>query len=442
MGSLLVFLLVVQFSVIHGVMRGEVLYLRLNGATAALTLFTRALEHGLPDADRFVSGWPPGPNFAAYDAQGKALLRMPDTPERLPEAMRKQVRVGGTPVRVAESWALAERHVGQVRYVLLDDSHLVGRLRMSRRRVVALYTLVLVAVGLVLTWTMTRRFRRRLQHVQSVVTRMADGDLDVRLRPPTYDMEVHALATDFNRMADRLAEHISELNAEGERRRRIFADWTHEISTPLTSVLGYLESLRDGGVPEERRQRYLDTAYQQARSLQALAADLGVLSRLESEGLSLDSTPQDVSGVLRSELEAAADSSGEIRVQDEGLVPAHCDADPQRLAQVFRNLLRNAVQHARQRVAVGCEVDDNHCRFLIRDDGEGIEAQHLERVTESFYRADPSRDRGTGGRGLGLAIALRIVEAHGGTLQLSSTPQVGTVVTVQLPRCDPTDPTL
>ena len=258
---------------------------------------------------------------------------------------------------------------------------------------------------------------------------MAEGELDVRL--PTYsDDEVGVLAKSFNRMADNLQNHIAELRDEGERRRRIFADWTHEISTPLTSVLGYLEILRGDTIDPSRRQQYLDTAFQQAKALEALTDDLSVLSRLESEGLSILPSSFDVVELVRAEIEA-------VRHRGTGKrVPIECDAvgavvamvDAGRLAQAIRNVLDNATRYARTRVTVTCHAENDECEIAIRDDGEGIAPEHLSHITDSFYRADPSRDRGTGGRGLGLSIAQRILHAHGGRIELTSEVDNGTTV--------------
>ena len=267
---------------------------------------------------------------------------------------------------------------------------------------------------------------------RGVVRRMADGELAVRL-PVPRDAQIAAFADDFNRMAARLQDTIEELRDEGERRRRIFADWTHEIATPLTSVLGYLESLREGGADPERTQRYLDTAYRQAKALESLTDDLSVLSRLESEGLSLDPVREDVASLVRSEVLAAGERAEGVAFHftTEGDVVA--DVDAGRLGQAVRNVLDNAGRHAARTVHVECAVEGEHCVVRVKDDGPGIDPEHLPHLTDSFYRADASRARGTGGRGLGLAISRKVLEAHGGGISFESEPGHGTVVSLFVP---------
>jgi signal transduction histidine kinase len=431
-GALLVCLLVGQGVIIRGFVQGEIAAQRHAAGSACLELFTRSLNHGLPTAEE-LGDRPGGPHLAAYDTEGTALVRMPRAPERLTASQRSQTREDGQAVRISPHWLLAHHTGAEVRYVLLDDSFTMERLQRSRRRIVIVTTGVIALLGLSVTAFITSQLRRRLQHAKSVVGRMANGDLKVRLATTEDGGEVSALANDFNRMADRLSEHIAKLDEEGQRRRRIFADWTHEIATPLTSVLGYLESLCDGELPEERRQRYVRTAFDQARALEALTGDLSVLSQLESEGLPLDRVEGDVAALLRIEIDAAADLANATRIVLEPTRECVAQVDPHRVRQVFRNLLRNAVQHAQATVRCSCTMHATHWEVRIEDDGSGVRAGHLERLTESFYRADPSRARITGGRGLGLSIAQRVVDAHDGTLELSSEEGNGLRVRIRVP---------
>ncbi len=406
---------------------------RETSAAAALELFRRSFEPGAAQ-ESLGRGIPPGPKFATYDAEGRALRRMPDMPAQLSPESMSAASVSEGPAFIDPGLAVLAVRDGQRRFLALNDKMLLEHVSHTRLQILIIVTILVVILGLTATLWLTRVLHSRIATAQSVVRRMADGELDVRLPVPTDD-EVGALAQDFNRMADSLEAHIAELRAEGERRRRIFADWTHEISTPLTSVLGYLETLRSDSTNPERRQQYLDTAFQQAKALETLTDDLSVLSRLESEGLSLLPSTNDVVELVRAEIEAARD-----RGAGDG-VAMECDApeaivtmiDAGRLAQAIRNVLDNAVRYARSRVTVTCRVQDGECEIAIRDDGEGIAPEHLSHITDSFYRADPSRDRGTGGRGLGLSIAQRILYAHGGRIELTSKLDVGTTVRLRFP---------
>lgn len=406
---------------------------RETSAAAALELFRRSLEPGGIEEPLGLD-LPPGPKFAVYDASGLPLRRMEDMPDRLSEEAMLAALSSDGPSFVDRGLAILAVAEGQRRFLVLNDRMLLEHLNRTRLRVLTTVTIVLVIIGLVATLLLTRLLHSRIETAQVVVRRMADGELDVRL--PVYgDDEVGVLAKNFNRMADTLEAHIAELRAEGERRRRIFADWTHEISTPLTSVLGYLETLRTGSGDAARRKQYLDTAFQQAKALEALTDDLSVLSRLESEGLSILPSSHDVVKLVRSEVEA-------VRHRGVGeRVPIVCDlpdsvvamVDAGRLGQAIRNVLDNANRYARTCVRVTCSVKNDECEIAVRDDGEGIAPEHLSHITDNFYRADPSRDRGTGGRGLGLSIAQRILIAHAGRIEMTSEVHAGTTVRLIFP---------
>ena len=299
--------------------------------------------------------------------------------------------------------------------------------------------LVIVVLTLLLTWWLTTRARRSLGEIEHVVARMADGDLTIRLPIRGHD-EVARVASSYNRMADALAERIEQLRRSEAQRTRMFAAFTHEISTPLTSVLGYLESLRMDEINDDpvARRRYVEIAYAQARALDALAEDLAMLSRLDFEGLTLERESLDLGAWARAEI-APFEERGKVREVSFHLdvpEPVTAHIDPRRLGQVLRILLDNALRHAPDGSTVHSSIraDVETIEIEVRDQGKGVPAEHLERLGEPLHRVDPSRSRDTGGRGLGLSIASGLVKAHGGSLHFESPPNSGLIVRARLPR--------
>jgi signal transduction histidine kinase len=281
----------------------------------------------------------------------------------------------------------------------------------------------------------TRRIQRALSRAESTVQRIAEGSFEERL-PASGDDEVARLAVSFNKMTDQLQARMQELRREQEARRRAFADWSHELGTPLSSVLGYLESLDMGNVAEGDRPRYVQTAYQQALALKALSDDLGTIAQLDFDGFALDRSEFELAELVRAEVSALRPQAErrQIRFSLE-LGEGRVNADRQRLARALRNLLTNALRHTG---SGGCIVLESRVsavalRLVVADDGEGMSDEQLAHAGEPFFRVDVSRNRKTGGRGLGLAITKGIVEAHGGSLHFESTPGAGTRVTVELP---------
>lgn len=316
---------------------------------------------------------------------------------------------------------------GAVAYVGLFEDSPVLATQSLRGALPIVLVLVSLAVAFVITWWLARRARASLARTERVVRRMSEGDLSVRL-PESGDDEVGQLIADFNRMADRLAEHVERLEGEDERRKRLFAAFTHEINTPLTSVLGYLESLSMSEIESdpETRKRYLAIAYEQAQQLGALADDLTTLSQLEYEGVSLDRGDVDLRTLAQRELDALrgrAEARGiELVVEGPSTI---AEVDRNRLAQVLRVLLDNAIRHAREGTTVRAVIGPEPSIEVI-DQGEGIAPADLAHLGTPLFRTDSARDRKRGGRGLGLAIARGLMRAHGGELTLRSVLGEGT----------------
>jgi signal transduction histidine kinase len=224
------------------------------------------------------------------------------------------------------------------------------------------------------------------------------------------------LAQAFNSMA-------SDLERAEKLQRNMVADVAHELRTPLSNIRGYLEAVRDGVVkPDAETIHSLD---EEAALLSRLVDDLQELSLAEAGELKLNRQPGDFGEVINKAVAAIrvqAQVKGISVVADlpEGLPP--CDIDFQRIGQVLRNLLENAIAHTGNggSVMVTAEKQDNWVKVSVTDTGEGIPAEELPNIFERFYRVDKSRARTTGGYGLGLTIAKRLVEAHGGKIEVQS----------------------
>ncbi|MGH2894364.1 MAG: sensor histidine kinase, partial [Solirubrobacteraceae bacterium] len=250
-----------------------------------------------------------------------------------------------------------------------------------------------------------------LRRMARVAAQVDDGDLDPRMDTTRLaGGEIRVLAESFNRMLDRLAEAFSA-------QRDFIADASHELRTPLTVIGGQLEVLaaQEYPAPEEVR-----------RVERLVAAEIGRTSRLVDEMLLLArSERRDFLQYREFELEPFVTELwlgariGEERRFELGPIPdAVLTADPDRLAQALRNLISNAVEHTRApRGLVRMEVTSRPggiVRFVVLDDGHGIDDDELEQVFERFHRTDDDRSRKTGGAGLGLAIVRAIARAHGG----------------------------
>lgn len=279
---------------------------------------------------------------------------------------------------------------------------------------------------------------RQLAKVDRVLRVMASGDLSARLSLPV-DADTAGAVLSFNRMAEQVEQTVEKLRRSDEIRRQLLADVTHELNTPLTSVLGYLETLTMPDLPlsDEKRRALVGVAYEEAVNLRALIDDLTTLSRLDAEGLPMDREPLRLAPVVERvarRLGHLAEERGvPVRTELDDTVEVRGDA--QRLDQVVRNLVENALRHTNPPgdVTVVLRRDGEQAILEVRDRGAGMRPEDLTRLGQRFLRLDRSRARHTGGRGLGLAITMGLVEAHGGRVAFESTLGVGTVVRVWLP---------
>jgi two-component system phosphate regulon sensor histidine kinase PhoR len=226
-----------------------------------------------------------------------------------------------------------------------------------------------------------------------------------------------------------------------ERMRVDFvANASHELRTPLATILGFIETLSDEGAgsDEATRSRFLKIMHGEAKRMQQLVDDLISLSRIEADRYAVPQSPvalapliEEVVGVMRAGGGEAADRVM-IDIADSG---ASVRADRVQIGQLLHNLIGNAIKYGRPGTPVRVKLRSTpeRVRLTVIDEGEGIAAEHLPRLTERFYRVDAGRSRSVGGTGLGLAIVKHIVERHRATLDIASTLGEGTIISVTFP---------
>jgi signal transduction histidine kinase len=288
--------------------------------------------------------------------------------------------------------------------------------------------LVAVVIALIITFFLSRRILAPVKSLTLATKRLGQGDFSQRVQSKDRS-EVGELAQTFNSMAD-------DLEQAERLKRNMVADVAHELRTPLSNIRGYLEAVRDGVIkPDVDTVRSLD---EEATLLSRLVDDLQELSLAEAGELKLVYQPSDISELIKQTValvQAQAVTRGvslSIDVTDK-LPPANFDS--YRISQVVRNLLENAVVHTAKGDAITVAVrrKDNYLQVSVTDTGEGISAKDLPNIFERFYRVDKSRARATGGSGLGLTIAKRLVEAHGGEIEVRSEPGKGSCFIFTLP---------
>ncbi len=311
--------------------------------------------------------------------------------------------------------------------------------------------LVTIGLALLLGLLLARQIVLPLRRLTLATRQLAAGNLNERVQIASRD-EIGEVARAFNGMAENLAKNES-------LRRNMIADIAHELRTPLAILQGELEAMQDRVV--EASPAKLSALHDEVLRLSRLVSDLRTLSLAEAGQLEFHLGPADAAEVVRQVAAgfetAAASKHVSIDIQtgpptadsrlltpDSGLPTADrrlptVMADADRLAQVVRNLLDNALRYSPEgsRIQIGLAPEPDHLLFSINDSGPGIAEKDLPHIFERFYRADPSRSHATGGSGIGLTIVKQLVERQGGKVWATSQVGKGTTFHFTLPRFRP-----
>ena len=298
-------------------------------------------------------------------------------------------------------------------------------------------TLILVTAAFLVSLVVFSPARRRLQALEAAAERLGAGDLSARAPESAAD-EIGRVARAFNVMASELAARDEALRTSDRLRRQMVADVSHELKTPLTSMRGYVETLRlpDIALSAEQRREYLDTIEHETRRLERIVQDLLDIARLANGAIAFDRRYFAAEQLFAHVVQRHRTAAGARRIDI--MVSVHPSADqllgdPYRLEQVVENLVANAIRHAPDggRIELAAGTGDDGAVITVTDNGPGIAPEHLPHIFDRFYKVDAARASGMSGSGLGLSIARAIVAWHGGTVDVESRPG-RTVFTVRL----------
>lgn len=386
--------------------------------------------------------------FLLWQSDGTVLGRSPSAPADVPIPAGGSVPVAaveggvgkGGPFPGGPPIPLATRTRGEFRegYQFLPRGQclLVGRSMASDLASMRTLALRLVAgggavllLGLAGGWWLASRAIGPIESISATATRIAAGDLSQRIGAADTDSELGRLAAVLN-------STFARLEAAFAHQARFTSDASHELRTPVSVILAQTQSaLARPRSPEEYRE-VLEACQRSAQRMRALTESLLELARLDAGQAALKREPFELARVTREAVELVrplAEARG-IEICCE-LAPVDCLGDPVRVGQIATNLLSNAIHFNRERgrITVTTGRSDGGVSLTVSDTGEGIPAADLPHIFERFYRVDPSRSRAQGRTGLGLAICKAIADAHGGTIEVTSQPGVGSSFTLRLP---------
>jgi two-component system phosphate regulon sensor histidine kinase PhoR len=280
---------------------------------------------------------------------------------------------------------------------------------------------------------------RRPEFVQYINKRNFDEPLLLERMGPNSSLSLLLQLFPFgNQRHLLLVQNVTDLQKTDAMRRDFVANVSHEMRTPITVLMGFLETVQNLDLEKSQRDQYFEMMMSQAQRMKSLVEDLLTLANLEANSLPAGNNGVNIEtlmALLRNDAEAL--SKGKHSFSFEVLDPSSLLGDEREILSAFSNLVSNAIRYTPDSGAIDVKWKLNaegQGEFSVNDSGPGIASEHLSRLTERFYRVDRSRSRDTGGTGLGLAIVKHIASRHQAQLIIESTPGKGSTFILRFPK--------
>ena len=299
--------------------------------------------------------------------------------------------------------------------------------------VAAALLLTIVFTNLYLTRSLFRHIEQPLDTLVAGVERIERGDLDTPIAYTGAD-EFKSACDAVDRMAARLKASLEDEQRRAQSRKELIAGMSHDLKSPLTSIRAYSEAIRDGvAATPEMRQRYIETVCRKEQEIESMVNRLFEFSKLDLSELPLQMRALDTKAVIDA---AAKDYVNQIDIDTAGLTGCRVLADETQLERITRNILDNSIKYSgRERVSMeirAAEEETDTVTLLFSDNGQGVDETQLPKLFDVFYRADPARERGKEGSGLGLAVVRRAAEEMGGGASARQSAQGGLCIAITL----------
>lgn len=282
-------------------------------------------------------------------------------------------------------------------------------------------TLIGILTFIVSFFYMTKRKMKQIEAMAQGVKEIAKGDLTFRIEKQGQD-ELALLTENINQMAEEIMLNIERERRVEKQKNELITNVSHDLRTPLTSIMGYLRLLRDAKYEHVGQYKeYIEIAFSKSNQLQNLIDDLFEYTKLTNEEMTLEREKKCINGILNQlieELVPQAEERGLLFVKKIPKEKVYASVDSEKMVRVFDNLLMNAIKHSKDEGEIGVSLqhEDDMIRISVTNQSEVFTKEELKNVFERFYKRDASRSRASEGSGLGLAIAKSIVELHGGEI--------------------------
>ena len=316
--------------------------------------------------------------------------------------------------------------------VILYDVTPVYQARDDQLEVYHQVLIVLILIGGLAAWITSYLITKPLYKLSRTARELSSGHYDSRVNSKSHD-EIGQLGSDFDNMAEKLEDNITELRMSMEQQERFMGSFAHELKTPMTSIIGYADLLRSQALNAEETQEAANYIFSEGKRLESLS--LKLLDMLMMKKQDIKFVPTDMKNMIETltiHLQPVY-KKNRIVLQCR-LEPSMCMVEPDLFSSVITNLLdnaRKALDNGGNIMILGESVKGFY-RIRVIDNGRGMPEEAIKHITEAFYRVDKSRSRAQGGVGLGLNLCKEIIELHNGTISFASREGNGTCVTVMI----------
>ncbi|WP_079477202.1 sensor histidine kinase [Halobacillus salinus] len=303
----------------------------------------------------------------------------------------------------------------------------------------SLLTLVSALVSFILYYLLTSPVERSIQRLTEEAGHMSTQDFGTSI-PEEGPLEIRLLTRRFNDMSNRLSRSFEAIQKSETSRKELVANISHDLRTPMASIRAFIQAIQDGIVDDPKsKAQYMQTISLEVERLDQMIQQLFELSVYDSGQLEIHKTAIAADQWLLEVLEHERFSLENEQIEVNIDLPERASdlyIDKEKMKRVMINLLDNAIRHSKKHsiITIGLTLKQEDTILYIKDEGEGISPEHLPHIFERTYRVEASRNRKYAGTGLGLAIAKHIVEAHDGTITVSSELGKGSCFRIELPK--------
>ncbi|MFR6064949.1 MAG: ATP-binding protein [Eubacterium sp.] len=324
-----------------------------------------------------------------------------------------------------------------------SNENIVGNLTLNAGLILGICILTFIISIIVLSLMTSKTIIGPIEKITKGANEIAKGNLGYEIDYRSTN-ELGQLAVSFNDMRLRVKQSIERQNKADQQQKEMIAGIAHDLRTPLTSIKGYIEGLRDGiADTPEKQKRYLNTIYDSADSMEKMLSDLLTISKLELGTITLNCEEVSLSDFKEYAKEIGnllKEDNFDYEIQDKTKSDVKLRIDTDRFSRVIDNIISNSIKYRREgvrgKITLFISEYEHSVLFEIADNGMGVEQESLTRIFDTLYRADKARTNVSDGSGLGLAVCKQIVELHGGMIWAQNNSQNGLSIFISLPKIE------